>query len=78
VWVRDEFFSSSLDGSFDPIKGVVSGIFSGIDGFLVNFLGYSWFFIFWSSETMWILEGFRAEVWAFANLSMEAVRVDLG
>jgi hypothetical protein len=46
VWVRDEFFSSSLDGSFDPIKGVVSGIFSGIDGFLVNFLGYSWFFIF--------------------------------
>lgn len=38
VWVRDDFF---LDGSFNPIKGVVSGNSSGIDGFWLIF----WLFL---------------------------------
>ena len=34
VWVRDDFF---LDGSFNLVKDVVSGNFSGIDGFRLIF-----------------------------------------
>ena len=34
VWVRDDFF---LDGSFNLVKDVVSGNFSGSDGFRLIF-----------------------------------------
>lgn len=46
VWVRDDFL---LDGSSNPMKGVVSGNFSGTDGFWLIFLV---FFVFSISETM--------------------------
>lgn len=46
MWVRDH---SLLDGYFNPMKGVVSGNFSGTDAFWLNF----WVFLVFQFFQFW-------------------------